>query len=168
VSVRPGLLLIDMQREFLDGLATTPPLADAVDLLQHVAGLFREAGRPVFFVHDVESCPPGSPGYPFVEGLTPAAGDVTVDKLHGDAFRDTDLSERLSERGVDFLVIGGFKAEACVLSTLKGAEARDLRHALLRGGIVSDDPEAVRFVERISPLASHQVVEALLETAAGD
>jgi hypothetical protein len=52
-----------------------------------------------------------------------------------------------------------------VLSTLKGAEAHDVPHCVLRGGIVSPAPDAAAFVERISPLASWQVVAALVDAA---
>lgn len=163
--MRPALLVIDMQREFLDGKTTTPRLEDGVELIAWVAGLFREKGLPVLAVHDVESCPPGSPGYPFVAGLEPAPSDVVIDKVHGDSFRDTELLDVLRARSVDFLVICGYRAESCVLSTIKGAEAHDFAHCVLRGGVLSPAPDAAAFIERISPLASWQVVKTLVDAA---
>jgi nicotinamidase-related amidase len=163
--VRPALLVIDMQRAFLDGVATTPPLATTVEIIDHVAGLFRAADRPVVFVHDVESHRPGSPGYELVDGLHAHESDVTLDKLHGDALRETPLTDILAERGVDFVLVAGYKAENCVLATIKGLEARDLPHAVLRSGILSTSPDAAGFIERISPILSYEVVRVLLDAA---
>ena len=45
-------------------------------------------------------------------------------KSYGDSFEDTDLEERLAERGVGRLVVTGAETDACIRSTIHGAFVR--------------------------------------------
>lgn len=60
----------------------------------------------------------------------------------------------MRDRGVDTVIVTGFCAEYCVLSTYRGAQDLDLRPIMLRDALVSDRLENIRFVESISDLIS--------------
>ncbi|MFO7539566.1 MAG: isochorismatase family protein, partial [Chloroflexota bacterium] len=51
------------------------------------------------------------------------------------AFWETELDALLQSDGVDFVVVSGYVAEFCVLSTGRGALERGYRSAILADGI---------------------------------
>jgi nicotinamidase/pyrazinamidase len=69
-------------------------------------------------------CVQGTPGAELHAGLRRGAIDLVVDTGRDalsdgySAFDDTDLAERLRERGVERLVIGGLATDYCVLNTV--------------------------------------------------
>jgi nicotinamidase-related amidase len=65
--------------------------------------------------------------------------------------------------GVDAVIVTGFCAEYCVLSTVRGAEDLDLTPIVLQGGLASSTPENIRFVESISEIISFGALEKVLE-----
>lgn len=83
----------------------------------------------------------------------PKRDDVIV-KNKGSAFMDTDLASRLKASGATMLIITGFAAEYCVLSTAKAAEDLGWDFALLKGALASPDPQNIPFVERTSETVS--------------
>ena len=66
--------------------------------------------------------------------------DVHIHKTYGNAFNKTPLTDELRQFGVDTVIITGFCAEYCVLSTCRGAEDQDLTPILLRGSLASSVP----------------------------
>lgn len=162
--MRLALVVIDMQRAFLDdGASLHPDRGDALELIEYVAGVFREHGHTVVWVHDVENLTPDDPGFELVEGLEPQDGDVRVHKIASNAFMEDGLPAALADTETDFALFCGYRAEQCVLATARGAADHEFPHALLRGAVLSPDAEAVRFVERLAPLASHEVAVALAQ-----
>lgn len=161
--MKPAFVVIDMQKQFLEKPMTyVPSVAYSAELINYVASLFRKKGFPVIFVMDEESCKEGEPSFGLVDDLEVEASDEQIHKVHGNAFRDTVLLERIRELGIDFLLFAGFKAEGCVLATLHGAQDNDIPHAILREAVVSNTPDAVAFVEKTFPLMSCHVVGPLL------
>jgi nicotinamidase-related amidase len=55
---------------------------------------------------------------------------------------------------VDTVIITGYCAEFCVLSTYRGAQNIDLTPILLIGALASGEPKNIRFVESISQVIS--------------
>lgn len=152
-----------MQKQFLGGSAPiAPDLPEAVEITNYVAGLFRDAGRPVLWVQDREGIELHDPGFALIDALHVAPGDARIVKTASNAFREPDLERQLAASSTDFVLFAGFKAEGCVLATAKGAEDRDLPHALLRSAVVSTTPDAPAFIERICPLVSYEVVAAIV------
>jgi nicotinamidase-related amidase len=64
---------------------------------------------------------------------------------------------------VDTVIVTGFCAEHCVLSTYRGAQDHDLMPIILRGAIASDKLENIRFVESISEIISFRALKKTLE-----
>eukprot|EP01036_Dinobryon_divergens_P042551 gene42551-56557_t len=122
---RTALIIIDMQRDFLEPGGFGDSLGNDVSLLQAIAwraagGLVvhtREAHRP-----DLSDCPPakrlrgnpslrigdpgpmgrvliaGEPGNQILPELAPVAGEIVIDKPGKGAFYATDLHLRLQQR----------------------------------------------------------------------
>ena len=159
-----AFVIIDMQKQFMDHHERlTPRRQDAIELINYVAERFRASGRPVIWIKDEEDEGPGDPGFELIEGLEARPDlDRFVHKVYGNIFRETRLEAELKAYGVDFLLIAGWRAENCVLSTLKGAEDRDIPYALLRGAVVSNVPESVAFVENNAPIISYELTGLLL------
>jgi len=56
---------------------------------------------------------------------------------------------------VDTVIVTGYAAEHCVLSTSRGAKDLDLTSIILRGGIASSVEQNIAFVERIDDVISY-------------
>ncbi len=153
--MKPAFVVIDLQQRFADQMRH-PELCEAVELVNYVAEQFRAANRPVVWVQDAEQGGAGTTGFGLLEQLDVHDADLRARKTAANAFRT------LRVEGCDFLLLAGFKADGCVLSSAKGAEDRELAHAVLRGALLDTNPESVAFIERLLPIASHEVVSALL------
>ena len=66
----------------------------------------------------------GEPGWQIVDSVAPAPGEWVIDKPSHSAFYSTDLDQRLSNRGIDLLVIMGTTADCCVSATVREANDR--------------------------------------------
>ncbi|MGE0193772.1 MAG: cysteine hydrolase family protein [Planctomycetota bacterium] len=160
--MRHALVVIDMQVCFLERhVALTPPLDDAIEVINHVAGALREAGHPVIWVRDHETIAPTDPRGRLHDLLHVDPADPHVEKVASNVFVEPGLPELLDELEIDFVWFCGYRAEQCVLATARGAADRGLSFALLRGAVLGPDSEAVAFVERLFPLASHEVITGL-------
>jgi ureidoacrylate peracid hydrolase len=73
------------------------------------------------------SCVEGTWDAEFVEGLSPAEGDIVVSKSRFSPFVETDIAQRLRALGVENLLVGGVGTSACVESTVRDASQRDFR-----------------------------------------
>jgi nicotinamidase-related amidase len=63
---------------------------------------------------------------------------------------------------VDTVIITGFCAEYCVLSTYRGAQDLDLTPIVLRGSLASSILENIKFVESISDIVSYGSLKKIL------
>jgi len=89
--------------------------------------------------------------------------DLHIEKTYGNSFNKTPLEERLRDLGVDTVIVTGFCAEYCVLSTYRGAQDLDLTPIVLRGSLASGNLENIKFVESISEIFSFGALEKVLE-----
>ncbi len=165
--MKPALLAIDLQKCYCEGRGEFRRASSerACESLNEAATFFRGAGFPVVAIYheDVGTGPgPGDPRYEFIEALRVGTPDLTIHKRHGNAFFETDLAERLRALGVDTLVVAGYCAEYCVLSTYRRGEERGFKALLLRGALASGDPAHLEFVERIEESATLGALKALL------
>ncbi len=114
-----GLILIDMQYEYLEGpiAVTDAAIAHAKSLLENA----REAGSPVIHVAHK-----GRAGSLFdrdakrgqiVDELAPMAGEITVEKSLPNAFAGTQLQAQISNSGRNDLILCAFMTPMCVSST---------------------------------------------------
>ncbi|MDQ1412363.1 MAG: hypothetical protein QOJ52_1417 [Acidimicrobiaceae bacterium] len=119
-----ALLLVDAQRNMLEGEVPIPGATDLRLTLESLLAQARTAGAIV--VHVQNDGPPGSPDEPHTEGwelvLPPAPGEVVVRKGEGDAFAaNPELADTLRELGVDQVIVAGLQSEFCIQATSLGA-----------------------------------------------
>jgi nicotinamidase-related amidase len=165
--MKPALLVIDVQREFFNfGETTEQSLHDAIEYINEAIALFREKDLPVICVQHIEeedNLVPGEEGFELPEELNILPSDVHIEKTYGNSFNKTPLEGQLRDLGVDTVIISGFCAEFCVLSTYRGALDLDLSPIVLRGSLASSDLDNIRFVERISEIISPGALKKVLE-----
>ena len=141
--LRPALLVIDMQNDFL-----TPGsrLFNAgaqllLPAINHLTAAARAGGVPVIWVvqehrrqlvdfgreGDISPvhCVEGTPGANPVDGLEQDANDFKVIKRRFSGFFATDLELLLRCLGRNAIVLAGINADGCVLATAVDAHARD-------------------------------------------
>jgi nicotinamidase-related amidase len=105
---------------------------------------------------------PGQAGFDLPDTLAVLPSDLHIHKTYGNSFNRTPLESRLRELGADTVIITGFCAEYCVLSTYRGAQDCDLTPIILRGSLASAVPENIKFVESISDIVSYGALKKVL------
>lgn len=166
MRVKPALLVIDVQNEFFTyNQACADSLKSAITYINAAIALFRKKNLPIIAIQhksEEENLVPGKPGFDMPESVKLEPQDVRIVKTYGNSFTKTGLAERLKELGVDTVIITGFCAEFCVLSTYKGAEDYDFKPIILKGSIASDNSERIRFVEEIAETVTFGALKTLL------
>lgn len=164
--MKPALLVIDVQKEFFEfSPETARSLREAIEYINAAIALFREHHLPVVSIQHLdeeEGLVPGTEGFDLPEDLEILPSDLTIHKTYGNSFNKTPLADELRKLGVDTVIITGFCAEYCVLSTYRGAEDLDLTPIVLRGSLASSTPENVRFVESIGDVVSYGALKKIL------
>jgi nicotinamidase-related amidase len=166
-GVRAALLVIDMQKAFATDDATRRSYVEASMYINAAAGLFRDKKHMLVSIchHDPGGPHPGDPGYEFTEDLVLGTPDVVIHKTHENAFYETGLADLLRAEGVEVLVVTGFCAEYCVLSTYRGAEERGFTPLFLKGGLAARSAASIDFVEKLGSVVSISALAALLPEA---
>lgn len=165
--MRPALLVVDIQTAFFSrDTVTAVSLGQAVEYTNAAMPLFRAKGLPVVCViHEdpEDGLVPGSLGFEPHESLRFEPGDLRIVKRTGSAFAgDTKLGKRLRALDIDAVVIAGYCAEYCVLSTCRGARDEGFKAMLLRDALASGHPERIPLVEAINDGLSFGVLQYLL------
>ncbi|MFS8147787.1 cysteine hydrolase family protein [Rhizobium sp. BR 249] len=156
-----ALLIIDVQNAILSGKATPerqPQVDTALDeTVARLASLqerARQAGVPVVLVqHDGDSghrLAVGTEGWALREEIAAKRGEVVVRKKSADSFFETDLAERLNERSVTHLVIGGCMSQFCVDTTVRRAVSLGYDVTLIADGHMTGDTATLTFSEIIA------------------
>ncbi len=165
--MKPALLVIDVQKQFYTfGQQTAQSLTDAVETINAAIALFRAHGLPIFCIQHMDEqdkLVPGATGFDLPDDLNILVTDAHIHKTYGNAFTKTALEEQLRRLGVDTVIITGFCAEYCVLSTYRGAQDADLTSILLRDALASNVAENIKFVESISDVISYRALKRVLE-----
>jgi len=164
--MKPALLVIDVQKAFFTiDQATTQSLDNAIEYINAAIPLFREKGLPVICVQHMdegEKLLPGEPGFDLPDKLSILPSDLHIHKTYGNSFNKTPLADELRELGVDTVIITGFCAEYCVLSTCRGAEDLDLMPIILRDSLASSVADNVKFVESVNNIISFGALKKVL------
>jgi nicotinamidase-related amidase len=164
--MKPALLIVDVQKAFFGSSpVTAQSLHDAIWYINAAIALFRKKNLPVISVQHMnpeEKLVPGEEGFALPEALDVLPSDLAIHKTYGNSFNKTPLAEELRKLDVDTVIITGFCAEHCVLSTYRGAEDLDLTPILLRGALASGSLENIQFVESISDIISYGALAKML------
>jgi len=164
--MKPALLVIDVQNEFFNlNQAFSDSLKTAIECINAAIGLFRKRNLPIVVIQhksEEEDLVPGKSGFDVPQSVKLEPQDVRIVKTHGNSFTKTGLAEKLRGLGVDTVIVTGFCAEYCVLSTYRGAQDCDFTPIILRGSLASDNAEHIRFVEEITDTISLGALKTLL------
>jgi nicotinamidase-related amidase len=163
--MKMALLIIDLQQAYHKG-QDAASMDMACEYINAVLPAFRAKGLPVILIRHVDKddgAEVGSPGFELLEQLQPLPGETRIVKHYGNSFNRTGLAAVLAEAGVDTVVISGYCAEHCVLSTFRGAKDLDLLPLIFKGGIASGDAANLGFVEKICDVVSFRLLGKLLE-----
>lgn len=133
-----ALLVIDVQNGVVAGSHNRDEMIANINTL---IGKARAEGVPVLWVQHADDGPlkPDSEGWQYVPELARDDSEPLVHKRFGDSFEDTDLEERLAERGVGRLVVTGAQTDACIRSTLHGAFTRGYDVTLVGDAHTTED-----------------------------
>ncbi len=172
--MKPALLVIDIQKEFFrsstggsssKSQVCADSLNSAIEYVNAAISLFRKKSLPIVAIQhksEEEGLVPGKPGFDIPESVKLEPQDIRIVKTYGNAFAKTDLGEKLRKLGVDTVIVTGFCAEFCVLSTYRGAEDLDFKPMILKGSLASENPDRIRFVEDINETISFGALKTLL------
>ncbi len=142
IGDRPALLLVDPQRKFSRIREDWKEAMEAgVEGMNRFISVFRRAGAPIVFMRYVGPSHltyDGDDGDEWLEGID-FRSDLVLDKGYMNSFRETCLAEKLSEMGVDSLVIAGMVTQACVMSTYYAAFDHGFLPHLAKGALISTE-----------------------------
>jgi nicotinamidase-related amidase len=164
--MKPALLVIDVQNEFFnESQACSDSLKAAIGYINAAIALFRKKNLPIVIIQhksEEEGLIPGKSGFDVPQSVKLEPQDMHIIKTYGNSFTKTGLAEKLRELGVDTVIVTGFCAEYCVLSTYRGAQDCDFTPIILRSSLASDNKEHIRFVEEITETISLGALKTLL------
>ncbi len=165
--MKAALIIIDVQKEVIKSdSAVSQSIKKAVEYINAAIVLFREKGLPIIVIQHIneqERLIPGTDGFEVPETINILPSDIRIQKYHSNPFVKTELLKILQDCKVDTLILSGYCAEYCVLSTYRGARDFDLHPIILRGSIASGNPENIRFVENINEIISLGALQCLLD-----
>jgi alpha-ketoglutaric semialdehyde dehydrogenase len=155
--LKPLLLLVDLQRDYLAAPELEPPAGAIVRRAAHLLEGCRTAGvgvahawttvsrepddrMPHWRREDRWLCVEGTPGHSPPPELEPAPDEPVIHKTHFSPFAGTALDELIRERQTDLLIVCGVHLHGCVRETVLGAYERGLEVWVAEDAIGSNDP----------------------------
>ena len=156
--MKPLLLLVDLQRDYLDSLGLEPPAEAVTERAAALLRAFREAQAPVVHAWTTVSrsddrrmphwkrdgrwlCEKGTPGHEPPPELQPLPGEQVVHKTGFSAFEDGRLEQLLEESGADELVVAGVYLHGCVRQAVLDAYQRhSIQIRVAADATASNDP----------------------------
>lgn len=150
-----GLILVDVQRNMLEGQGAVVGAAGFRALLSGLLDAARDADAAIIHVkNDGRSGDPDEPGTDGWElEFTPLPGEPVVRKDAANTFESNPaLADVLRAMGVDTVVVAGLQSELCVQATALGALERGFDVIVPAGAHTTyDDVEpAAVVVERVT------------------
>ena len=175
--MKPLLLLVDLQRDYLDDPALDPPAAAIVRRAANLLEGCRATGIDVahaWTTVDPEAddrmphwkrdgrwlCEEGTPGHAPPPELAPAPGEPIIHKTHFSPFSGPDLPELLDERRTDLLIVCGVHLHGCVREAVLGAYERGLRIQVAADAVGSNDPVHAAITRRYLEARAAQFLTA--------
>ena len=151
-KMNPALLVLDPQNDFFG--EDNPNLTEfqlALMQINAAIAIFRKQKRLIVFVQHVSANKlEGSEAWQIYKDIDYRPDDVCFSKRQPNAFWQTGLDDYLTSMEIDTVVIAGFIAEFCVLSTYRGAQERGYHGLILQNGIASLVKDRTQFIMAIT------------------
>ena len=161
--MNPVLLIVDMHKGYYEkfpkeGQETMDMACITINLALE---LFRKNNLPIVWIKDdgKDGMYKDTPGYEIVEKLEQKENEITICKRYKNGFNKTNLLEYIIENSIDTIIITGYSAAYCVLSTYRATEDYDLRPLLLKGALAEYSIGEIKFVENISEIITIKELE---------
>jgi len=149
-----ALLIIDLQRDFLETSGRMPIRASNADIVISSANRLikhaESAGwRPIFIKNEFSKSDrignffrkhaaiEGSAGAEIDQRVLFPVGSAVISKSRSDAFTNPELAALLNSSGINRLVILGVMAEGCVRATVNGARTLRFSVTVVSDGVAS-------------------------------
>ena len=114
-----------------------------IERINLLSDRFRATGDQVIFIqHDGTKeniCIPGTKEWEILDALKIDSTDLILSKSANDAFYKTDLKVKLTQLGIDELVITGCATDFCVDATVKSALVQDFNITVIADGHTTAD-----------------------------
>jgi acyl-CoA reductase-like NAD-dependent aldehyde dehydrogenase/nicotinamidase-related amidase len=155
--MKPLLLLIDFQRDYLGVPGLEPAAGSVVERAARLLTVCRERKVPLVHVRtavsrDLDqrmvhwkkanrwSCEIGTPGYQPSDGLAEQANEPVIHKTGFSGFAATGLTNLMQRQGADTLILAGVYLHACVRQTALDAYQNGKCVWIAEDAVASDDP----------------------------
>jgi nicotinamidase-related amidase len=145
--MKSALFLIDIQNDYFPGgnleLAGITRRRPA---LRELLAAWRQTRRPLFHVQHLALGPgatffrPNTVGVEIHESVRPVPGEPVIQKHYPNAFRETDLKERLNRAGVEEVILCGAMSHMCIDATTRAAFDYGLRTVIHDACATRDRP----------------------------
>lgn len=156
----PVFIVIDIQNDYFpDGAMALDQVELAARVGKRALDHARANNLPVIIVQHIAVKPeatffrPNTLGAEIHPWFVPKAGEQHVIKHFPNAFRDTDLAERLQRLGADELVICGMMTHMCIDSTVRAASDQGYSVTLLGDATAT---RSLSFQNRMAPALAVQ------------
>lgn len=159
-----ALLIIDLQKAYYRGEGQKS-MDEACEYINAILPGFRNKKLPVVWIQHIskyDGAEPGKEGFEFIDQLKPQEGEYHIHKEYGNSFNKTELLDILKKNNVDTVVITGYCAEYCVMSTFRGALDVDLTPVILKGSLASGNRKNIKFVEDVNSVISFDILAKIL------
>jgi nicotinamidase-related amidase len=137
-----ALLVIDAQREYLDGFL---PLAGIDTALAHGAQLLaraRQAGTPIIHILHRGSGAlfnPSGTGFQPIPAWQAQPGETVIEKTQANSFAGTELLATLKATGRERLIVIGFMSHNCIDSTVRAGVDLGYRSTIVAAATATRD-----------------------------
>lgn len=133
------LLVVDAQ---VGVLSTAWDASRIIDNIAVAVEKARAQKIPVIWVqHSDGELVYGSPDWQLVPELSPAAGEVRIDKRFNSSFEKTSLEEILAQAGATRIVLAGAATNWCIRATAYGALDRGFDLTLIKDSHTTESME---------------------------
>jgi nicotinamidase-related amidase len=161
------LLLIDAQREYVDGKLPLPSAEAALSNIARLLEKARAAGAPVVHVQHKGKAgglfDPGSTAFELAAEASARDGETIVEKGLPNAFAGTSLKDVLDATGRKRLVVAGFMTHMCISSTVRAGLDLGFQSVVVADACATRDlPAADGSGEVVAADALHRAELAML------
>ncbi len=151
---KSALIVVDTQVNMFDELFSVYAGERILQTITNLIKKARAAQAEVIYVRNNgpagEPDEPDTPGWHFHPAISPAQGDLIIDKEGADPFEGTDLQAELDSREIKRVVVVGMQTEMCVAATVRQAAKRGYAVTLVEDGHTTFDWDEITAIEAIA------------------
>jgi nicotinamidase-related amidase len=164
-QVKPALLVIDIQNEFLKYMSEDDKKL-GMEVINGAIYMFRQHNLPIIRVYHADpnwGPQPGTEAFEFPKSVIIKEDDPQVIKNYPSAFQKTELDKMLKEKGCNTLFLCGLSSVGCVLATYFGGMERDYKVFMIKEGIMSHNSAYTNVIKDICETVSFETMVFMLE-----